>query len=356
MKDHSNVPPLSKKKEYLILIAFFIAYSLIYFFSIQFSKGNNAPKIIVENTELFGVTFYIVEFITFCAIYFIILPKLFDFRNWKKIALLIISSFCIFILTRYSIEQILTSVLFGIINYHEKTPFLHYIIENIFYGSTIVFITIFIWTIVHLIKTLQQKNVFEQEKNEAEIKFLKAQINPHFLFNTLNNIYSLVSINSEKSLKAIENFSAIMRFTTYETSKDKIPLITEIVYINQYLDLEQIRYGDSFFIEKNILLQNNSTQIHPYIISPLIENALKHGVVKDKNHPIEIVLKTTDDFLEISVKNKINPKQKDDFSGIGLTNLKRRLNHYFENNYTFEINNNYETFHIYLKIPIDVKN
>jgi two-component system, LytTR family, sensor kinase len=353
MKDYNNIPTLSKKKEYLVLIAFWIIYTLFYFFSIKISTGNNPPRLVLENTEIFGMTFYVVEFITFCIIYTIVLPRLFDFKNWKNIVKLILLSFSTFIITRYFIEQFVTDLLYNIINYHEKISFIAYAFENIYYGSFIVFSTLFIWTILYLIKTLQQNNIIEQQKKNAEIKFLKAQINPHFLFNTLNNIYSLVSINSDKSLTAIENLSAIMRFTTYETNKEKIEISKEIDYINQYLALEQIRFGEKFYVEKKIQLENNSTEIQPYIISPLIENAIKHGIVKDINYPIKINISSTTESVEISIQNKINKNQKDEFSGIGLTNLKRRLTHYFGNNYTFEIKNDDEIFSVYLKIPLD---
>ena len=357
MNQKDQLPSLSKTKELVILIIYWIVYTLFYFIRIKYSKETSIPIVFVkENNQLFGITMFFVEMITFSIIYFLILPKLFNFRNWKKTLLLIFFSFLTFILVRYLIEQVITDLLFGIVNYHEKTPLWEYAFENLYYGSSNIFTTIFIWSIIHLIKTLQQNNAIEQEKNEAEINFLKAQINPHFLFNTLNNIYSLVSVNSDKSLKAIENLSAIMRFTTYETNKDKIEIKKEVDYIDQYLALEQIRFGEKFYIEKIIEIENNSTQIHPYILSPLIENAIKHGIVKIKETPIKIKIKSTSVFVEITVENKINQHQKDETSGIGLTNLKRRLYHYFENNYTFEINNNSDTFYIYLKFPIDAKN
>ena len=357
MNQKNHLPSLSKTKELIILIIFWIVYTLFYFIRIKYNKETSIPIILVkENNQLFGITMFFVEMITFSIIYFFILPKLFNFRNWKKTLLLIFFSFLTFILVRYSIEQIITDLLFGIVNYHEKTPLWEYAFENLYYGTSIIFITIFLWSMIHLIKTLQQNIAIEQEKNEAEIKFLKAQINPHFFFFFLNNIYSLVSVNSDKSLKAIENLSAIMRFTTYETNKDKIEIEKEVDYINQYLALEQIRYGNNFYINKNIEIDNNSAQIHPYILSPLIENAIKHGIVKNKETPILINIKSTPTFVEISVENKINQHQKDEISGIGLTNLKRRLNHYFGNNYQFEIKNNYETFYIYLKFPINAEN
>lgn len=179
MNQKDQLPSLSKTKELVILIIYWIVYTLFYFIRIKYSKETSIPIVFVkENNQLFGITMFFVEMITFSIIYFLILPKLFNFRNWKKTLLLIFFSFLTFILVRYLIEQVITDLLFGIVNYHEKTPLWEYAFENLYYGSSNIFTTIFIWSIIHLIKTLQHNNAIEQEKNEAEINFLKAQINP----------------------------------------------------------------------------------------------------------------------------------------------------------------------------------
>ncbi|MGV0756802.1 sensor histidine kinase [Empedobacter brevis] len=355
MENKKAILIFSKKKEVIILLLYWISYIIFDYVSgglMNISIG----KSFFGKSELFVFTMYIVQLFSIFIIYFFIAPKALKTIHWKSILIALFFSFATFIFIRYFIEQFMTNLLFNKVNYFEGTTISFYIYDNFHYGSFIVYTSLFIWITIHLIKTLQQNNQIEKEKNEAEINFLKAQINPHFLFNTLNNIYSLVSVNSTHSLKAIENLSSIMRFTTYETNKNKIEIEREIDYINQYLDLEQIRYGEKFYVEKDFNLENPKKLIHPYIISPLIENAIKHGVVKEKEHPIRINLKTDSSFLEISVSNKINQYQKDDTSGIGLTNLKRRLNHYFGNHYKFEIHNNSETFHIYLKIPFNGEN
>lgn len=355
MEDDKKNLSFSNQKSVFILLGFWVIYILFDYITIGLINLANGISFF-EVITLFSSTMYIVQLITIFIIYFFIAPYFLKNINWKSILSSIVCSFTTFIVVRYLIEQIITDFLFHKVNYFEGTTISFYIYDNLHYGSFIVFSSLFLWMTLHSINTLKQNNIIEKEKKEAEINFLKSQINPHFLFNTLNNIYSLVSVNSSDSLKAIENLSAIMRFTTYETNKDKIEIEREIDYINQYLDLEQIRYGEKFYVKKEFLIDNSKKLIHPYIISPFIENALKHGVVKDKSHPIKINLATNSEFLEISVENKINQHQKDETPGIGLTNLKKRLDHYFGNNYTFKIKNDYETFHIYLKIPLNDEN
>jgi sensor histidine kinase YesM len=355
MKINDKTLLLSKKSEWLVISIFWLIYTFFDY------TGNGLIRSVQGKTffhlpDLFTITMYFVQIFTIFIIYTVVAPKFLKKINWKTIAISLILSFATFIFIRYVIEQVLTDILFDKINYFEGTPLSFYIYDNLHYGTFIVFSSLFIWMAVHLIKTLQKTNSIEKEKKEAEIKFLKAQINPHFLFNTLNNIYSLVSINSDQSLKAIENLSAIMRFTTYETHKESIEIEQEINYIKQYLALEQIRFGEKFFVKTAFDIKNYNTLIPPYILSPLIENAIKHGIVRDSENPIVIDLSTTEDFLEISVKNKINQHQKDQEKGIGLMNLKQRLNHYFENQYQFEIQNDYITFTIYLKFPLNAEN
>lgn len=356
MDKNKELTVISKKKEYYIALFVLLLIIITQITSIKISADKNFPIIKIIKFQIFDYTFIFAQILSSILIYTLILPKFFDLSNWRKIFLSLFFSYLTFSSIRYLFEQILTKIIYNRVNYYGNPSFIFYFYDNIYYGSISIFLTILLWSIIHLFKTSQQNNIIEKEKKEAEINFLKSQINPHFLFNTLNNIYSLVSVNSPHSLKAIENLSAIMRFTTYETNKDKIEIEREIDYINQYLDLEQIRYGEKFYVEKEFLIENSKKLIHPYIISPLIENAIKHGVVKDSNHPIKINLRTNTEHLEISVSNKINQHQKDETSGIGLTNLKKRLNYYFGNNYSFEIKNDYVTFHIYLKIPLNDEN
>lgn len=343
---------ISKKNEWSILLIFWLVYTLFDYVGTGLILTSQEKPFFYQ-PDLFNYTMYFVQLATISTIYAIVAPRVLKKINWKTLSVSLILSFATFIFIRYMTEQVLTDIVFNKINYFEGTPLSFYIYDNLHYGTFIVFSSLFIWMTVHLIKTLQKSNLIEQEKKEAEIKFLKAQINPHFLFNTLNNIYSLVSINSNQSLKAIENLSAIMRFTTYETNKETIEIEQEINYIEQYLALEKIRFGDKFFIKTIFNIYDTNTLIPPYILSPLIENAIKHGVVKDQENPIVIKITTTKNHLEINVKNKINQHQKDQEKGIGLMNLKQRLNHYFENQYQFEIKNDYTTFTIYLKFPLN---
>lgn len=159
------------------------------------------------------------------------------------------------------------------------------------------------------------------------MKFLKAQLNPHFMFNTLNNIYSLVYFNSAKALPAIEKLSGIMRFTTYESQKERIPLEEEMRYIESYVELEQLRQQVAPLVRIDCKVENRQLKIPPLLLAPLVENALKHG--KMKKHPVEVLLEQRGKQLHVRVINEIGDQKKDKVGGIGLENLRMRLAVYF---------------------------
>ncbi|RZK10161.1 MAG: histidine kinase, partial [Flavobacterium sp.] len=185
-----------------------------------------------------------------------------------------------------------------------------------------------------------------------EIQFLKSQINPHFIFNTLNNIYSMVFLKSEKALPAIEKLSEIMRFTTYETQKELIPIGSEIKYIESFIDLERIRNTKEIHIQLLTEIENENQMLPPYLLLPFIENCIKHGILDDENNPVVFSIKSDEKRLVINVENRINNKLKDTHSGIGVSNLRKRLAHYFPNNYQFEIVNDGVNFKSHLEIEL----
>lgn len=346
---------ISKKNGLKIIFIFWMIYFL---FDIIVNGLSNLEvnRTFFHAKSIFTYTIYIVLLLTILFNYFIIAPKFLKSINWKNIFISLFLSFTFFILIRFVIEQFLTNYLFDIVNYHPKTGVLFYIFDNFHYASFVVFCSFFLWIVIDLIQTHELNQQIEREKSKAEIQFLKAQINPHFLFNTLNNIYSLVQFKPELALKGIEDLSSIMRFTTYETNKDQIEIEKEIDYIQQYLALEKLRFGEQFFVEYETNIKNKHQHIYPYIISPLIENALKHGVVKDSNQPIKINIDLDSEFCRVEVKNKINVNQKDSTTGIGLDNLRKRLDFYFVNNYVLELKSDENMFNVELKFPVNEQN
>ena len=195
-----------------------------------------------------------------------------------------------------------------------------------------------------------QKNKTKQlaiEKQEAELKYLKAQINPHFLFNVLNNIYGLALEKSEKVPSLIAKLSDLLSYSLYESSMEKTSLGEEVRLTKDFIALEKERYEDriktQWNIHKNV---NRDYSISPLLLMPLVENAFKHGVKESIDlTKIFITLKMEEEQLVFKVVNTISPNSfSDNTDGIGLSNLKKRLKLLYPDSHslkTYKKNNEY---------------
>jgi LytS/YehU family sensor histidine kinase len=166
------------------------------------------------------------------------------------------------------------------------------------------------------------------EKQEAELSFLRSQTNPHFLFNTLNNIYSLTRDKSDLAPESILRLSKILRFMLYETGGDFISIEQEIKIIEDYIALEKLRYDESLRINFNHDVEDMKQAIPPLLLTPLVENAFKHGVSETRSNPfIDIHLSINKRQLSFIVKNSTDrsPEEWETKEKIGLTNLRRQL-------------------------------
>lgn len=175
----------------------------------------------------------------------------------------------------------------------------------------------------------------ERDNLNLEINFLKAQINPHFLFNTLNNIYRMVNKQDPKTGPMVLHFADLMRYTLYESNVDKILLSREVEFINDYLALERIRYGNDVSIKTNFNEDFGRMLVVPLILFPFIENAFKHGIdATIESSWIEISLEVIDNVLHFKVNNSVgNAYPTEEFGGVGVANVKKRLNIHYVNKY-----------------------
>ncbi|NER12098.1 histidine kinase [Leptobacterium flavescens] len=174
----------------------------------------------------------------------------------------------------------------------------------------------------------------KQAQLSAEIKYLKYQVQPHFLFNTLNNIYALVDSSPEIAKESIHDLSKMMRYLLHDSSTNKVPLAKEIEFLERYIDLMQLRISSSLTLEKSFPVINRPIKIAPLTLISFIENAFKHGIDAVQDSFIKIELKIDNDEIQYSVINSSFPeKEKVTNSGIGLKNLKKRLELLYPNKF-----------------------
>ena len=188
------------------------------------------------------------------------------------------------------------------------------------------------------IRYVMRQSEKKQKKVEAELAWLKNQINPHFLFNTLNNISSLAQIDGDETQEAIMQLSDLLRYAMYETNKPKVPLEGEVEFMRNYIELMKLRCNEMTEIRSEFIVHNSKIEIAPLLFISLIENAFKHGMNSNAPATIDISMVQTDSTLVFTCDNTNNPKPSKDRSGsgIGLENTRRRLNLIYPNHYQWE--------------------
>jgi hypothetical protein len=222
-----------------------------------------------------------------------------------------------------------------------------------------LFFVVFIAIAIKFYKRWNEKDFQEQkvqkEKVEAELQMLKTQINPHFLFNTLNSIYVLAMKQSEQTANTVMKLSDILDYILYRIDTPKIAISNEIKIIENYIELEKIRFSNRIDINFTTDLKSQGIQIPPMLIIPFIENAFKHGVAKSiEKSWIKISLKETDGALNILVANsKTQSKVEDKTGGIGLMNVKKRLSLLYKEKYELNIFEEQMQYTVSLSIPIN---
>lgn len=194
----------------------------------------------------------------------------------------------------------------------------------------------------YLISAIEARKIRDElinKRQSGELALLKSQVNPHFLFNTLNNIYSLVYQKSEEAPEAVMKFSSIMRYVLYETNVDKVDIGKEIEYLKSYIELQKLRYKQSGLVSMSIEGNSNGITIAPMLLIPFVENAFKHG--RFSHQPaINIRLYTANDQIRFEVSNYIKKGRQtaeNESGGIGLSNLRRRLELLYPDKFQLEV-------------------
>ncbi len=203
---------------------------------------------------------------------------------------------------------------------------------------------------IHLKEMLDKRNL------ETELELLKARINPHFLFNTLNNIDVLIDVDAQKASCYLNKLSDILRFVLYETQGDRIPLRRELEYIEKYIDLQKIRSSNEHFVSLRIEVVQEGAEIAPMVFIPYIENAFKYAVDRKANEAIRIHIVIGKDKIEFQCENAINSRflKPEHLNGIGNKLLDSRLRLLYGDDYQLDIKSSSEIYQVNLELPIRI--
>jgi two-component system LytT family sensor kinase len=218
--------------------------------------------------------------------------------------------------------------------------------------------------LISMLFQIQQNRLKEEKRvqeiltsqNEAQLQFLRAQINPHFLFNTLNNIYSLAVVRSEKTSEMVLKLSNLLRYVIYEGKSKKVALQSEIEHIHEYIGLFRMRSESPLNITFEIKNQSDNILIEPMILIPIVENCFKHcDFDSNENAFVKIQLFVDNNKISFKTANSKNDdnKQKDQVGGVGTENIRKRLELKYPNMHKLEINDTGNIFTVHLEIEED---
>ncbi len=282
-----------------------------------------------------------------------LIPGLLTRRKWFWYTLTIISLLFVFLIIHRLFDDIIRAEMPESVRL-KMPPRRHYLYP--FTGSSAVFFLVF--TVSTCSRVIQEwlgienkKKEIEKEKLGTELSFLKSQINPHFLFNTLNNIYSLALVKSEGTADAVLKLSSIMRYVLNETKHETVPLDKEIQFIKHYIELQKVRLTDNVSLEFNVEGDIEEQQIAPLILIAFVENAFKYGVSTKETSKLLFEIKADANSIYFTAQNNIvGDRGNGENTGIGLQNTKRRLELLYPDKHELKVTEENNLFIVYLKL------
>lgn len=334
------------KKQVQIIIHSFV-WLILVFLPILLSFGKNE---IMSLNKIPNWAFMILLNTGIFYFYFSYFNKI--FLKKEKIISYIVASF--FIVAIYSIIKIIL--------YDQIRPFLNVgedtrsFIAKFWIGSLAnilyISIAIFLNFTSFWFKNQRIKEQLEKKSLESELNLLKHQVNPHFLFNTLNNIHTLVYKKSDNATDAVLKLSHLMRYMIYETQNPKVALEKELEQIHNFIDLQKLRFNKNATISFDKKGSVDKIFIAPMLIIPFVENAFKHGNLSKENSFIKINVSVINKIFTIEIVNSINnsPVNKDEYSGIGLENVRKRLELIYPKKHKLKIANIENNFVVNLSV------
>jgi LytS/YehU family sensor histidine kinase len=234
----------------------------------------------------------------------------------------------------------------------QQIGFWSYFVGAFFTSLTFIFLSTTVKFTIYWFRNERTQRDLENQRLTAELSFLKSQINPHFLFNSLNSIYSLAYQRSETTPDAILKLSEIMRYMLYECNDNKVSLEKELQYLQNYIDLQKIRFGEKAYIDFKISGRVDGQKIVPLLLIAFIENAFKHGVANNASSPIQILIEVDDSRLHFFAQNKKHNNNRDNQGGIGLINVTRRLDLLYPESYKLNIINQPDIYSVELQLSL----
>ncbi|WP_159023287.1 sensor histidine kinase [Formosa sp. L2A11] len=326
-----------QKNKYIVvfshILVWLVLFSMPYFLSYQQERDIN------RITAHFWIPLVFYAMIFYLNFFYFVDKFLF---TRKMVQFIIINVF--FIALFLALKELIEATYFKELTDNDlrrengKPPFEMFIyMQMLSYFAPLLF-SIALKTTKRLVTTEAERKEATNIKLQSEIQHLRYQLQPHFFFNSLNNIYSLVDVSPEQAKSTIHSLSKLMRYLLYETNIEMVPLSKEIDFMKKYLELMKLRISDKTQVISTFPSEGNNIKITPLLFISLIENAFKHGVSANKESEIYIDMSVKEHVVVFKIVNNNYPKQISDKSGsgIGLQNLRKRLELLYPNKHVFK--------------------
>lgn len=339
---------IQRRRVLLIHLTFWCVYFFVFSYQIRDPRKDSTTLEIFANALLQVVYMMTVAY----ANYLFFMPRLLKDKKWlpyilKFLVVLVVATLIFLFFKRHLVDG----------NTHQA----HWVYSNrfaIMNAMSVIFLSSFIAMLKFLEDWFQLEATRQEvinEKLSAELRFLKAQINPHFLFNTLNNLYYLAYTQSPNTTEVIAKLSQMMRYMIYDSNHQKVPLNKEIEYMQNYISLENLRLNDQIPIQFDIEGSPEQVLITPLILITFLENAFKHGVGNNNPHAwVNISLKIGRNSCIYTVENSKlpTPPLPGEKSGIGLQNVRRRLELSYPAQYELIEEDRKDSYFVELKLDL----
>jgi two-component system, LytTR family, sensor kinase len=276
-------------------------------------------------------------------------PSLFPRRRYGRALLSILGVCTAMVITRYIMEFRLLRPVLHFENYFGRPvePWT-YIKNCVSYSFNYALFGVIVYF-------LRRSGRAQQERVKAELAFLKSQVNPHFLFNTINDIYALAYQKSDQTPEALLKLSGILRYSLYEDGLERVSLARELAYLTDYLDLQRIGSKQRTYIDFQVEGEPDRLQIAPLLLIPFAENIVKHGIIDDPATPASLHIRARNGHFELSAINRVKAQLKDSAGGIGLSNVRRRLELLYPGLHSFRVSEQEGIFECTLALTLTLK-
>ncbi|WP_259068363.1 sensor histidine kinase [Mucilaginibacter sp. X4EP1] len=324
---------------WIVLISFFLVVA------------RNNEKFTTEDLLVIFLLYPTINISLFYLNYLLFIPLFFDKKRYSFYVVSVVISIVVYGFIKYGVALIFKDIVLTRMK-GETVSFGSYFLSTVFTSLIFLFLSAVLKFIIDWFLNERIQRDLENQRLTAELAFLKSQINPHFLFNSLNSIYSLAYQRSETTPEAILKLSEIMRYMLYECNDNKVDLEKELQYLQNYIDLQKIRFGNKAYIDYKVEGKVEHQQIVPLLLIAFIENAFKHGVANNALTPIRLLIDVEDSHLHFYMQNKKHRNNRDEVGGIGLNNVKRRLDLLYPGKYNLDVRDETDTYTVELSLVL----